>query len=75
MKSEIASLAEKRRQENNRVLQATKPLQDRIQELETESVRLIDLAIDQENRLEELHDRVSKLEARLLLVVQAVKEL
>lgn len=46
------SLQERRRQQNQRLAQTLKPLEQRVTELEADLLRAIDLILDQEDRLE-----------------------
>jgi tryptophanyl-tRNA synthetase len=55
------SLQERRRQHNQKVAQTFKDPDTRIRELEEDQLRLIDMALDQEQRIENLEKRLIKM--------------
>jgi hypothetical protein len=57
----VTSLAEKRRQHNQTVLQQSKSLEQRVTELEADLLRSVDLLLDQERRLEKTEAHLLKL--------------
>lgn len=65
----ISSLAERRRQDQNKILQTMKPLELRLEELEQDQLRLIDLALDQETQILDLKQQIDKLEDRMLSLI------
>jgi uncharacterized protein YPO0396 len=68
----VVSLTERRKKIAQAKAQALKPTDTRIQDLESDQLRLIDLALDQEKRLEEQEARMRKLEDRILQLISAL---
>ncbi len=70
----VASLAERRRQENNRLLQAIKPVEQRVAELEGDTLRLIDLVLDQERTILDLGKQLDRMEERMLYLISLLRK-
>lgn len=69
MDSKLVSLTERRRQENNKVAQALKPLETRVQELEQDTLRLIDLVLDMETQLYQQQQTIDTMQERMLALI------
>ena len=69
MDSKLVSLTERRRQENNKVVQAMKPLEARVTELEQDTLRLIDLVLDMETQLYQQQKTIDTMQERMLSLI------
>jgi hypothetical protein len=69
MDSKLVSLTERRRQENNKVVQAMKPLEARVTELEQDTLRLIDLVLDMETQLHQQQKTIDIMQERMLSLI------
>jgi ribosomal 50S subunit-associated protein YjgA (DUF615 family) len=69
MDSKLVSLTERRRQENNKVAQALKPLETRVQELEQDTLRLIDLVLDMETQIYQQQQTIDIMQERMLSLI------
>lgn len=74
MDSKLVSLTERRRQENNKVAQALKPLETRVQELEQDTLRLIDLVLDMETQLYQQQQTIDTMQERMLALISMLMQ-
>lgn len=74
MDSKLVSLTERRRQENNKVVQAMKPLEARVTELEQDTLRLIDLVLDMETQLHQQQKTIDTMQERMLSLINMLMQ-
>lgn len=71
----VVSLTEVRRVKLLKEAQARKSIDQRLMELESDQQRLISLALDQADQLDDAHNQITRLEQRLVTVIQYVKKI